>query len=52
MFPGVCAMEVRHCLAIANGDVARAAQIVLHRQEAGQSLLPTSILQVAVLLSI
>uniref|UniRef100_A0A1B6DBI2 CUE domain-containing protein n=1 Tax=Clastoptera arizonana TaxID=38151 RepID=A0A1B6DBI2_9HEMI len=42
MFPGVCDLEVRHCLAISNGDIARAAQIVLHRQEAGQSLLPSS----------
>ncbi|XP_075218024.1 CUE domain-containing protein 2 [Lycorma delicatula] len=46
MFPTVCALEVRHCLAIANGDIAKAAQIVLHRQEAGQSLTPsTNILQ-------
>ena len=38
MFPGACSIEVRHCLAIAERDVARAAQLVLHRQEAGQSL--------------
>lgn len=38
MFPGACSIEVRHCLAIAEGDVARAAQLVLHRQEVGQSL--------------
>nr|CAD7461318.1 unnamed protein product [Timema tahoe] len=38
MFPGVCSIEVHHCLSIAEGDVARAAQLVLHRQEAGQSL--------------
>ncbi|KDR20147.1 CUE domain-containing protein 2 [Zootermopsis nevadensis] len=42
MFPGVCIIEVRHCLAIAEGDVARAAQLVLHRQEAGQSLTPNA----------
>lgn len=38
MFPGACSIEVRHCLTIAEGDVARAAQLVLHRQEVGQSL--------------
>ncbi|XP_066998956.1 CUE domain-containing protein 2-A [Anabrus simplex] len=38
MFPGSCSIEVHHCLAIAEGDVGRAAQLVLHRQEAGQSL--------------
>lgn len=38
MFPRASVMEVRHCLAVADGDVERAAQIVLHRQEAGQSL--------------
>ncbi|XP_049839183.1 CUE domain-containing protein 2 [Schistocerca gregaria] len=38
MFPSACTIEVRHCLAIAEGDVGRAAQLVLHRQEAGQSL--------------
>lgn len=31
-------MEVKHCLAIANGDVERATQILLHRQENGLSL--------------
>lgn len=42
MFPSACSIEVRHCLAIAEGDVGRAAQLVLHRQEAGQSLMPHS----------
>ncbi|XP_022200780.1 CUE domain-containing protein 2 [Nilaparvata lugens] len=42
MFPSVYAIEVRHCLTIANGDIAKAAQLVLHRQEAGQSLVPTT----------
>ena len=47
MFPGACSIEVRHCLVIAEGDVARAAQLVLHRQEAGQSLTSNStVLQV------
>lgn len=38
MFPRSSLIEVRHCLAVADGDVERAAQIVLHRQEAGQSI--------------
>lgn len=38
MFPRSSLMEVRHCLAVADGDVERAAQIVLLRQEAGQSI--------------
>lgn len=38
MFPGASPAEVRHCLAVAEGDVAKAAQLVLHRQEAGQSI--------------
>ncbi|XP_073990366.1 CUE domain-containing protein 2 isoform X1 [Rhodnius prolixus] len=45
MFPGLCDMEVRHCLTIAGGDIATAAQLVLHRQEAGQTLNHSSILQ-------
>ncbi|KAG8237816.1 hypothetical protein J437_LFUL002424 [Ladona fulva] len=47
MFPEACCLEVRHCLAIAGGDLPRAAQLVLHRQEAGQSLtMATSAVQV------
>ena len=38
MFPGASPAEVRHCLAVAEGDIAKAAQLVLHRQEAGQSI--------------
>lgn len=34
--------QVKHCILIANGDVDRATQILLHRQEAGQSLKGTS----------
>lgn len=30
--------QVKHCILIANGDIDRATQILLHRQEAGQSL--------------
>ncbi|XP_034941534.1 CUE domain-containing protein 2 isoform X2 [Chelonus insularis] len=38
MFPAASPAEVRHCLAIANGDITKAAQLALHRQEAGQSI--------------
>ncbi|XP_055585802.1 CUE domain-containing protein 2 isoform X3 [Uranotaenia lowii] len=38
MFPESSLIEVKHCILIANGDVDRATQILLHRQEAGQSL--------------
>jgi len=43
MFPTVCNLEVRHCLAIAGGDVEQAAQLVLHRQDAGESLTASSV---------
>ncbi|XP_015181050.1 PREDICTED: CUE domain-containing protein 2 isoform X1 [Polistes dominula] len=38
MFPAASPAEARHCLAVAGGDIARAAQLALHRQEAGQSI--------------
>ncbi|XP_057341983.1 CUE domain-containing protein 2 [Microplitis mediator] len=38
MFPAASPAEIRHCLTIAGGDAAKAAQIALHRQEAGQSI--------------
>ncbi|XP_065172231.1 CUE domain-containing protein 2 [Atheta coriaria] len=38
MFPHVYALEIKHCLAIACGDPERATQILLHRQELGQSI--------------
>lgn len=38
MFPESSLIEVKHCILIANGDIDRATQILLHRQEAGQSL--------------
>ena len=30
-------MEIKYCLSIANGDVESARQIIMHRQESGQS---------------
>ncbi|XP_078050986.1 CUE domain-containing protein 2-A [Augochlora pura] len=38
MFPAASPAELRHCLAVAGGDVTEAAQLALHRQEAGQSI--------------
>lgn len=31
-------LKVKHCITIANGDIDRATQILLDRQETGQSL--------------
>lgn len=38
MFPETSYVEVKHCIAIAKGDIDSATQILLHRQETGQSL--------------
>jgi len=38
MFPSVCAVEVTHCLNLMSGDIEKAAQLIIHRQESGQSL--------------
>lgn len=38
MFPESTFIEIKYCMAIANGDVERGTQILLHRQETGQSL--------------
>ncbi|GAB0096584.1 CUE domain-containing protein [Sergentomyia squamirostris] len=38
MFPESTFLEVKHCVTIAGGDIDRATQILLHRQETGQSL--------------
>jgi len=40
MFPYACGLEANHCLGLAAGDAARAAQLIMHRHEAGQSLKP------------
>ena len=36
-------MEVSHCLTLMSGDMEKAAQLILHRQESGQSLTPTEL---------
>merc|ERR1712223_1688082 len=41
MFPSACALEVSHCLTMMSGSIDSAAQLIMHRQESGQSLLPT-----------
>ena len=38
MFPAACGIEVTHCLCVVNGDVEKAAQLILHRQESGESI--------------
>jgi hypothetical protein len=38
MYPESTYIEIKYCMTIANGDVERASQILLHRQETGQSL--------------
>lgn len=38
MFPESSFLEVKHCITIASGDIDRATQILLHRQETGQSI--------------
>ncbi len=40
MFPYACSLEATHCLRLSAGDVEAAAQLVMHRHEAGQSLRP------------
>jgi len=41
MFPSACSLEVSHCLTLMSGSIDSAAQLIMHRQESGQSLLPT-----------
>lgn len=43
MFPTACALEVSHCLTLMSGNIESAAQLIMHRQESGQSLLPTDL---------
>ncbi|XP_060534417.1 CUE domain-containing protein 2 [Cylas formicarius] len=48
MFPTVCSIEVKHCLAIAAGDIERATQILIDRQENGQCLSQNATLTIQV----
>lgn len=38
MFPESSALEIKHCITIANGDIDQAIQMILDREEKGQSL--------------
>ena len=38
MFPDSCTLEVSHCLNLMAGDIEEAAQLIIQRQESGQSL--------------
>lgn len=38
MFPGACTMEARHCLQLSAGNMDRAAQLIMDRQETGQAI--------------
>ena len=38
MFPDSSELEIKHCITIANGDVDMAIQMILDREEKGQSL--------------
>jgi len=40
MFPSVCTSEISHCLNLMSGDIEKAAQLIIHRQESGQCLQP------------
>ena len=40
MFPSVCTSEISHCLTLMSGDIEKAAQLIIHRQESGQCLQP------------
>lgn len=41
MFPYACHLEVAHCLTLMVGNVEKAAHLIMHRHEAGQSLQPS-----------
>nr|CAG4634944.1 EOG090X0A55 [Alona affinis] len=41
MFPSISLLEATHCLSLSNGSVDEAVQLVLHRQEIGESITNT-----------
>ena len=47
MFPAACVIEVTHCLCVVNGDMEKAAQLILHRQENGESISEKKTMQVS-----
>lgn len=46
IFPDTSLLEIKHCIAIAGGDIERATQIVMDRQERGQSLIQSTLVTV------
>ncbi len=38
MFPAAMSLEIAHCLCVANGNMEQAAQLILHREEVGESI--------------
>lgn len=42
MFPSACQMEVTHCLGLAGWDTEKAAQLIIHREEVGDSIQSSS----------
>lgn len=45
MFPSACQMEVTHCLGLAGWDTEKAAQLIIHREEVGDSIRSSSQVQ-------
>ena len=43
MFPTITLLEATHCLSLSNGAMDEAVQIVLHRQEIGESITNTEV---------
>lgn len=42
MFPASCQLEAFHCLSLAGGDMDEATQLILDRQESGESIVPSA----------
>uniref|UniRef100_A0A0B6YBQ7 CUE domain-containing protein n=1 Tax=Arion vulgaris TaxID=1028688 RepID=A0A0B6YBQ7_9EUPU len=38
LFPSACTMEARHCLQLSSGNMDRAAQLIMDRQDTGQAI--------------
>lgn len=38
MFPTACTLEITHCIALSNGNADQAAQLIIHRQEIGDTI--------------
>lgn len=49
MFPTISLAEANHCLSLSNGAVDEAVQLVLHRQEIGESITNTEVFFVVIL---